>query len=160
MEWLPTPVFLPWESHGQRSLESLSPWDCIELDRTEQLTLSHIHLLTYCLRLLLLYKCRVSDLTMETTWLAKLNTYILSGLLWEKANILTSCASLCNYYLEVVMIPSSWYLPPIKMELDYCLSWYISCCLGYEYYYYISIIITQTAAKLHGLRATCSQLEV
>ena len=82
--WLPTPVFLPRESHGQRSLESHSPCDCIELDRTEQLTLlghCHIHLLTYCLWLLLLYKFRVADLTVETTWLAKLNTYILSGLL-------------------------------------------------------------------------------
>ena len=26
--WLPTPVFLPGESHGQRSLEGYSPWGC------------------------------------------------------------------------------------------------------------------------------------
>ena len=25
-EWLPTPVFLPGEFHGQRSLEGYSPW--------------------------------------------------------------------------------------------------------------------------------------
>ena len=25
-EWLPTPVFLPGESHGQRSLSGYSPW--------------------------------------------------------------------------------------------------------------------------------------
>ena len=25
-EWLPTPVFLPGESHGQRSTEGYSPW--------------------------------------------------------------------------------------------------------------------------------------
>ena len=25
--WLPTPVFLPGEFHGQRSLEGYSPWD-------------------------------------------------------------------------------------------------------------------------------------
>jgi len=25
-EWLPTPVFLPGESHGQRSLAGYSPW--------------------------------------------------------------------------------------------------------------------------------------
>ena len=34
-EWLPTPVFLPGESHGQRSLEGYSPWSCKELDPTE-----------------------------------------------------------------------------------------------------------------------------
>ena len=27
-EWQPTPVFLPGESHGQRSLAGYSPWDC------------------------------------------------------------------------------------------------------------------------------------
>ena len=33
-EWLPTPVFLPGESHGQRSLVGYSPWGCKELDMT------------------------------------------------------------------------------------------------------------------------------
>ena len=35
----PTPVFLPGEFHGQRSLAGYSPWGCKELDMTEQLTL-------------------------------------------------------------------------------------------------------------------------
>jgi len=39
-EWLPTPVFLPGESHGQRSLVGYSPRGCKESDTTEQLTLS------------------------------------------------------------------------------------------------------------------------
>ena len=30
-----TPVFLPGEFHGQRSLASYSPWDCEESDTTE-----------------------------------------------------------------------------------------------------------------------------
>ena len=34
-EWLPTPVFLPGEFHGQRSLTGYSPWDHKELDTTE-----------------------------------------------------------------------------------------------------------------------------
>ena len=32
--WQPTPVFLPGESHGQRSLAGYSPWDHKESDRT------------------------------------------------------------------------------------------------------------------------------
>ena len=36
--WQPTPVFLPGESHGQRSLVGQSPWDQKELDTTGQLT--------------------------------------------------------------------------------------------------------------------------
>ena len=39
-EWQLTPVFLPGEFHGQRSLAGYSPWGCKELDITEQLTLS------------------------------------------------------------------------------------------------------------------------
>ncbi|MGE2787554.1 hypothetical protein ACQHMI_25705, partial [Escherichia coli] len=38
-KWQPTPVFLPGESHGQRSLVGYSPWSCKELNVTEQLTL-------------------------------------------------------------------------------------------------------------------------
>ena len=37
-KWQPTPVFLPGESHGQRSLEGYSPWGHKELDMTEQLS--------------------------------------------------------------------------------------------------------------------------
>ena len=36
--WQPTPVFLPGESHGQRSLEGPSPWGCKESYTTEQLS--------------------------------------------------------------------------------------------------------------------------
>ena len=34
-KWQPTPVFLPGESHGQRSLAEFSPWGHKELDTTE-----------------------------------------------------------------------------------------------------------------------------
>ena len=37
-KWQLTPVFLPGEYHGQRSLVSYSPWGCKELGMTEQLT--------------------------------------------------------------------------------------------------------------------------
>ena len=39
-KWQPTSVFLPGESHGQRSLAGHSRWHCIESDTTEQVTLS------------------------------------------------------------------------------------------------------------------------
>ena len=37
-KWQPTLVFLPGESHGQRSLVGYSPWGCKESETTEQLT--------------------------------------------------------------------------------------------------------------------------
>ena len=37
-EWQPTPVFLPGEFHGQRSLAGYSSWDHKESDMTERLT--------------------------------------------------------------------------------------------------------------------------
>ena len=39
-EWLPTPVYLTGEIHGQRSLVGYSPWGLKESDMTEWLTLS------------------------------------------------------------------------------------------------------------------------
>ena len=40
-KWQRTAVFLPGESHGQRSLAGYSPWGCKESDMTE-------HTVTYC----------------------------------------------------------------------------------------------------------------
>ena len=34
-KWLPTPAFLPGESHEQRRLAGCSPWGCKEMDMTE-----------------------------------------------------------------------------------------------------------------------------
>ena len=39
-KWQPTPVFLPGESHGWRSLVAYSPWGCKESDMTERFSLS------------------------------------------------------------------------------------------------------------------------
>ena len=39
-EELPTPVFLPGESHGQRNLTGYSPWNCKESDMTSWLSRS------------------------------------------------------------------------------------------------------------------------
>ena len=57
-KWQPTPVFLPGESHGQRSLVCYSPWGRKESDMTEWLILTlymhtcththtHIHLVCF-----------------------------------------------------------------------------------------------------------------
>ena len=42
-QWLPTLVFLPRESYGQRSLAGPSSCGCKESDMTEQLMLSYLH---------------------------------------------------------------------------------------------------------------------
>ena len=41
-ECQPTPVSLPGEFHGQRSLVGYSPWGCKESDMTEWLTHTHV----------------------------------------------------------------------------------------------------------------------
>ena len=46
-EWQPTPVFLPGEFHGQRSLVGCSLCGHKELDTTEQLTHIHTHISIY-----------------------------------------------------------------------------------------------------------------
>ena len=44
-QWQSTPVFLPGESQGQRSLIGCSPWGPEELDTTEEL---HFHFSPSC----------------------------------------------------------------------------------------------------------------
>ena len=39
--WQPTPVFLPAESHGQRSMAGYGPWGCKESDTTEVTECTH-----------------------------------------------------------------------------------------------------------------------
>ena len=56
MEWLPTPVFLPREFHGQRCLAGYSPWGCKVLDTTEWLTLSLFHYGSKVLKILLVHE--------------------------------------------------------------------------------------------------------
>ena len=44
--WQPTPVFLPGESHGQKSLGGYRPWGRTELDATERLSMrKHVKVL-------------------------------------------------------------------------------------------------------------------
>ena len=43
--WPPTPVFLPRESHGQRSLAGYSPWGHKESDTTERISMHTAHTL-------------------------------------------------------------------------------------------------------------------
>ena len=41
--WQPTPVFLPTESHGQRSMAGYGPWGCKESDTTEVTECTHMN---------------------------------------------------------------------------------------------------------------------
>ena len=45
-QWHPTPVLLPWKSHGRRSLVGCSPWGRKESDTTERL---QFHFLLSCI---------------------------------------------------------------------------------------------------------------
>ena len=44
-KWQPIPVFLPGESHGQRSLAGYSPWGCKESDTMEATEHTFIYLI-------------------------------------------------------------------------------------------------------------------
>ena len=55
----PTPVFLPGESHGQRSLADYSPQCCKELDTTEVTLYAHMCYIvnSHCLSVLYIAVC-------------------------------------------------------------------------------------------------------
>ena len=48
-KWQPTPVFLPGESHGQRSLAGYSPWGRKKSDTTERVHFTSLHCHITCL---------------------------------------------------------------------------------------------------------------
>ena len=57
-KWQPIPVFLPWKSHGPRSLVGYCPWGRKELDTTERL---HFHSILYiAYKLILRFMCYLS----------------------------------------------------------------------------------------------------
>ena len=52
--WLPTPVFLPGKSHGERSLVGYSPWGHTESGTAKQLRIHNVkHTTKYCTHMLL-----------------------------------------------------------------------------------------------------------
>ena len=64
-KWQPTPVFVPGEFHGQRSLAGYSPWGRKELDTAERLSL-HTHNQNFSMlqsEYNLEYKCRLFPLS-------------------------------------------------------------------------------------------------
>ena len=63
-KWQPTPVFLPGQFHGQRSLVGYSLWGCKELDMTEQST----------------HTCMHNWITLQYTW----NWHIVNQLYFSK----------------------------------------------------------------------------
>ena len=75
-EWLLTPVFLPGEFHGQRSLAGYSPWGHKGSDTTKQLTLFFLFILYLSLQAILnLFLCLVWG--MESFWFCSFNHYNL-----------------------------------------------------------------------------------
>ena len=48
-EWLPTPVFLSGELHGQKSLVGYSPWGCKESKSRTRLEQLHFHFSLSCI---------------------------------------------------------------------------------------------------------------
>ena len=75
-KWQPTPVFLPGESHGQRSLVSYSPWGHKESDTTEQLTHTHplFTVVENCITIIRCWLCEKNQLCKSGGYLPKFST--------------------------------------------------------------------------------------
>ena len=96
-EWLPTPVFLPWEFHGQRSLTGYSPWDHQEPYMTQWLThkkpFTNVWLSRNFLNSLkgqFLELCRLRGKIASSWWLKGLNKLIHDSILFFNINFFMS----------------------------------------------------------------------
>ena len=81
--WKPTPVLLPRQFHGWRSLVGYSPWDRKESDMTERLTLHFIQRATEILHMTFVYKFTICTLHKGKDLVYFIHQYIPS--LWLNA---------------------------------------------------------------------------
>ena len=65
-KWQPTPVFLPGESHGRRSLVGCSPWGHTESDTTEATQQQQIRALIAILLVIILHVFTYAHITHTT----------------------------------------------------------------------------------------------
>ena len=71
-KWQPTPVFLPGEFHGQRSLAGYSPWGHKESDTTEHLTHTYVVFTSFmCCFLIDLFMVMQCPLSLVTVFVLK-----------------------------------------------------------------------------------------
>ena len=104
-KWQPTPVCLPGEPHGRRSLVGYSPWDCKESDMTERLSTG-----IYKKRRLKKMKCRDSwygahitqGIHTRVTQLPGLGAVSLIPTVAMLAECVKPCGSLVSVFLTVL----------------------------------------------------------
>ena len=101
--WQPTPVFMPRESRGQRSLVGYSPWGCKESDRTEPtLACTHIQYLSF------------------SVWLISLSIMSQNPCCCKWQNFILFYHS-CNYnFFYVVRTFKIYFLAIFKYIIQYC----------------------------------------
>ena len=112
-EWLPTPVFLPGDFHGQRSLAGPGPWGHTESDTTEHAhTYPTSHIYSFCFGFFRQESCLSTFISMisspENTYSSLLNPPLFGlvesvylPLAWDRvaaaaAKSLQSCPTLCD----------------------------------------------------------------
>ena len=101
--WKPTPVFLPGESHGQRSLEGYSPWSH-SWTRLKWLNMQHI-------RSIIVFVC-CFELCCRKKWKKMMTSGSLNPQLQLYINDLKALTTSlwCNLHREVVKIPMTTHL--------------------------------------------------
>ena len=127
-EWLPTPVFLPGESHGQRNMLGYSSWGRKESDTTEWLihtharthTHAHTHTHTHTVKQDLCSFC------LKMIWKRKLVIWrIWSFLSWSPLLLPIFCALwpkrfLINLFCSLYWQSTSWFMPPMILSSSPC----------------------------------------
>ena len=143
-EWLPTPVFLPGESHGQRSLAGYSPWGRKELDMTERLTYitssRSIHIVPSG-RISFLFKLNIFHRMCTTTsssfshLSADTGIVSMAWLLWIMLQWTWEHRCLFQTLISVIFLKCYWSI----VDLQCCISFtYTAKWIDYMYTYILS----------------------
>ena len=95
-EWQPTPVFLPRELHGQRSLAGCNPWDCKQLDTTEQFHFHIIKKVIWQMKLSFTNLPRRLEMQIQVCFTLKPCFYYSITSFSQFSSVAQSCPALCN----------------------------------------------------------------
>ena len=98
-KWQPTPVLLPGESHGGRSMVGYSPWGHKESDTTEWLHFTSLHY-THILRAITTSCSTVQPVTLHLPSIPTTGRHpsVGAALLWENRTTETYCDSFWSLF--------------------------------------------------------------
>ena len=137
-EWLATPVFLPGEFHGQKSLAGYTPWGCKELDTTEHRSM-HTHLIFKSLSHFEFIFCMVWECALTSLIYMSCPTFPTP---LAEENLLFPLHILASFVEDWLYVCGFIFELSVLFHWSICLVFYVCVCVTLPHYFdYCSFVV-------------------